>query len=145
MKLTAIFESAPTKVTQPKVWHITEKANLASLEEDGVMYPGQMMRGGRYHDYRLHFFTSLDSDIVEEIESVVRFGGIDLDDEEMVERRLNTPLVLLELDMKELANYDEQMEQQRVWYQDEAVSKGAGIWTPQPIPFVGTMKVLKTL
>lgn len=140
-----LFEVAPVAVSQPKIWHMTERANLGNIEQEGIMYPNSQMRGAGYQDNRLHFFTSTSPEALEEIEQVVRFGGVDFDNNDLMNQRAEIPLVILELNMQELAEFDEQMDIDRKWFKDIGVTEDVGIWTPNIVPFTDTMKVVKTL
>jgi len=112
---------------------MTEAQKLPMIKREGMLNPTTGTRGVRYRDYRLHFFTSLNPEVVEEVESFIRFGGLPYDDN-LWNHHAKTPLVILELDMKELAEFDEQMEWKRIWNDDPSVTEGAAVWTPYPVP-----------
>ena len=109
-----------------------------------MMLPKSQMRGAQYKDNRLHFLTSITPDALEEIEGIVRFGGVDFDDEKRVLARQDVSLILLELDMNELDEFDEQMEWVRSWHRDEGVTHNIGVWTSKPVP-MDALSVIKTL
>ena len=137
-------EVAPVQINQPKLWHMTEAANLKGVEQEGFLFPKREMRGAGYQDNRLHFFTTLEKHAIEEIEQVVRFGGVDFDDEERMNERADVPLVIVELDMKELAEFDEQMEHDRKWFRDDGVTADVGVWTNVIVP-ADALRVYKTM
>lgn len=144
MKVHTILEAYGTNISQRYLWHITEKANVPLIRKEQMLLPKSRMRGAQYKDNRLHFITTNDPEAVEEIESLVRFGGIDFEDNETIAKREEVQLVLLKIDLKEVEEFDEQMEWSRKWHKDEGVSEGIGVWTNRPIP-ISAMTIEKTL
>jgi len=143
MKLIQLFEDAATQIQQPKLWHLTEKSSLAGINEEGMLLPMTGKRGPTYKG-RIYFFTTLNPHVFEEIEALVRFGGVDMEDEDIMAQREEVPLVLLELDVNELKEVDEQVGVDRHWFLDDGVSEHAGVWTNIPIP-ADCLKVVRTI
>ena len=145
MFLDSYVNHTSAAIDQPLLWHITEADNLQSIEDRDFLLPSPGNRGFNYEDARLHFFTILNDETVKEISEAVRFGGINMDDVNLVRLRTHTNLVLLELNLARLQKFDNYLGwKTRPWFKDGDVSEGIGVWTPLPVPFMDSLKVRGT-
>jgi len=130
MRLTEISSKLPSKL-----YHVTETSNIPRIQEEGLE-PHTGKRGVKYGGYRIYLFKSLDQEILEEVKSMVLFGG---HDEDQYDSRAVVPLSLLVIDVDELKDFDRTMANDdsrwhRTWGTDRAMTHGYGVWTDLPIP-----------
>lgn len=133
MKVAQILYESTTPM-QPFIWHITESSNVAGIMKSGLTPNFEGKRGPSYADTSLFFITSLDPQIVEEIEMMIRFGGTNMDDDELMNTRNDISLSILKVDIAKLKQFDYAHSIQRIWKYDLSVSNNKGIITNAPVP-----------
>lgn len=132
------------ELASKEIWHITEAEKEQSILQHGLRVTQKGIRGVHHADPSLFFITSLDGETMESAERIVRFGGVDFDDDEVMNRRSDTPLVLLQIDLQSVQEYDQEHHLSRTWKKDDTVEGGHAVFTNNPIP-PQAIKVLRRL
>ncbi len=126
------------------VWHITEAEKERSILRQGLRVTQKGIRGVHHTAPSIFFITSLDKETIEEAEMMVRFGGVDFDNDDVMDQRSDTPLVLLQIDLQAVRKYDHENHLSRTWKEDNSIEGGHGVLTNNPIP-PQAIKVLRKL
>lgn len=116
------------------MWHMVEADKLRVIKQQGLRPTRHGIRGVKHKEPSIFLFTSLDPDVIEEIETLVRFGGIDFENDELMDERNDVKLVILKIDTQKVKEFDTKHHLNRKWSPDTTVSRGSGVITNNPIP-----------